>query len=154
MWARYLHHLSLHVPIVLIPAVAAVGTYHHFVGGERVLRIVRWAGWGAFLATAVAVLSGALGAPAGFAGEPYAALRHHRDLALTTLAVAGLAVWAFEKGVRRDHADWRAFAVGVWWVAALGVVGTAHWSGATVHADSVPWIEGQKAEGRRLKEEG
>lgn len=140
MWARYLHHLFLHVPIVLVPAVAAAGTYQRRVGGEQLRTVVQWGGRAAFLATAVAVVSGALGAPAGFRGEAYAALRHHRDLALTTLATAALATWAFDRGVRTADGDWQSFAVGVWWVATLSVIGTAHWSGATIHADSVPWL--------------
>ena len=143
MWATYLHHISIHFPIVLTIGLGAVGLYYLRRPDEALRPVIRWGGWTVFGFATVAVVSGLIIAPGWFGGAGSVDLTHHRDLALTTWLVIALAAWSFERAERGGHPDWRTFAVGLWCVAAFGVIGTGHWGGAELHDDTVPWEQGE-----------
>ena len=141
MWAPYLHHITVHFPIVLTIVLALTGIWSLYRDSDALEELMRWIGWVVVAAAGLAVVSGLVAAPGLFGTEGSAGLRHHRDLGLTALGVAALAAYSFERYARGGHADWHKFAVGLWCVAAFAVVGTAHWGGSELHPDKVPWIE-------------
>ena len=139
VWASYLHHITVHFPIVLTFGLAAVGLYSLRRETPELQSVLRWGGLAAFALTTLAIVSGIIAAPGFFGGDGPAALRHHRDLALTTWVVVALGALGYNHGVLRDVRDWRTFAITMWCIAALAVVGTGHWGGAELHTDSIPW---------------
>ena len=148
MWAQYLHHITVHFPLVLAIVLGAIGLWSWSADRtDQLDPILRWGGWAALLFAVVAVISGIVTAPGWFGGEGSVGLRHHRDMGLTSLCVIGFAVWSFEAYARGGHPDWRQVAVGLWCVAAFSVIGTAHWGGSELHEDVVPWLEETEAEG-------
>ncbi|MFU8805460.1 MAG: hypothetical protein ACNA8W_16730 [Bradymonadaceae bacterium] len=140
LWFEYIHHITVHFPIVLTMVMAAVGLYATFRADTPELqRVLRWGGWITLAATTLAAISGILTAPGLLGGGGEADLTHHRDLAITTWAVIILAAWTYDQGVRREHTDWRKFAVAMWCIAVFGIIGTGHWGGFGLHAESIPW---------------
>jgi len=142
----WLHHVSVQFPVVLTFGLAAVGIYGVLRAEispipPSIEPILRWGGWFCAAASTVAVVAGLLAAPGTFGGTDTVGLRHHRDMALTTWCVIGLAACAFEHSSRGGHPDWKLVSVGLWCVAAFGALGTAHWGGSELHRDIVPWLE-------------
>ena len=146
MWPEFVHHLALHFPIVLSLTLAGIGVWSLRADTTELHALMRVLSWLTLGLTTVAVVSGILAAPGWFGGEGSQRLSHHRNLGLTTWAAVVLATFAYEHGVRFDSPDWRKFAVGVWCVAAFGVIGTGHWGGSEEHTDSVPWMQEEAAQ--------
>jgi len=145
MWAEYLHHVTVHFPLVLSIALAGVGLWSlHTDPTDQLDPVIRWGGWGAFALACVAVVSGVITAPGWFGGDGSVGLRHHRDLGLTSLSVFAFAAYTFETFARGGHRDWRRVAIGAWCVAAFSTIGTAHWGGSELHRDTVPWLEDEQ----------
>lgn len=135
MWAEYIHHLTLHFTIVMPMVLAAAGLYavrREVSSLEQPLR------WGGFAALGFAVLTAVSGLIAGDVTGGEESLQHHRYLGMLTLLVIALAAIGYHRGVRRASSRWRAFGVGVWWVASFSVIGAGHYGGLVVHADAVP----------------
>ncbi|MGM0557186.1 MAG: hypothetical protein ACQEVA_12460 [Myxococcota bacterium] len=148
MWAEFIHHLSLHFPIVLALVLAGIGVWSWRSETPELRTLMRIIGWGAFAFTTVAVISGILAAPGWFGGDGSARLSHHRNLGVTVWFTALIAALGYEYGHRHDMSDWRKFAAGVWCVVAFGVIGTGHWGGSEEHTDSVPWLADEATEER------
>ena len=140
-WLVYIHHTFLHAPIVLSFTWALIGLYTLSRGSKSIVSILRWGGWLTFALTSLTVLSGLVVAPGWLGGGGSEGLTHHRSLGLLSWTAVGIAAWGYDKGVRRDSADWRRFAVGVWCVASLSVVGAGHWGAAERHPEVVPWSD-------------
>lgn len=145
MWPEFLHHLSLHFPIVLGLVLAAVGVWSWRSETPELRILMRVMGWIAFALTTAAVVSGIWAAPGWFGGEGSDRLAHHRNLGVTTWVVVAIAAFSYEHGFRNDSSDWRKFGVGLWCVVAFGVIGTGHWGGSEEHTDAVPWLEDEAA---------
>lgn len=141
MWPDFIHHLSLHFPIVLSLVLLGVGGWSLKHDTPELRAVVRVIGWIAVALTTVAVVSGILAAPGWFGGEGSQRLSHHRYLGLTTWVCALLAALAYERGQRLDERDWRALGVGLWCVVAFGAIGTGHWGGSEEHSEVVPWMD-------------
>jgi uncharacterized membrane protein len=145
MWPEYLHHITVHFPIVLTMAMAATGLYSLRRPDSPDLQVVlRWGGWLTLAMTSIAAISGIISAPGLLGGGGEADLTHHRDLAITTWVVIALGAWSYNMGVRGDQPqqtsrDWRTFAVAMWCIAVFGVIGTGHWGGFGLHGDTIPW---------------
>lgn len=139
MWPSYLHHLSLHFPIVLTLALALVGVWSLRENAAPLHKLMRVGGWVCFAMTTVAAVSGIASAPGWFGGAGSEALSHHRSMGVTAWVVIALAAASYEWGVRRDISDWRNFAVGLWCVAAFAIIGTGHWGGSQLHPEEIPW---------------
>lgn len=142
MWATYLHHITVHFPLVLSIVLAAIGLWSWQADEtDQLDPILRWGGWAAFGIACIATVSGIVTAPGWFGGDGSVGLRHHRDMALTTICVMGLAAYTFEKFATGGHPDLRQVAIGLWCVAAFSIIGTAHWGGSELHREAVPWLE-------------
>lgn len=140
-WVVYIHHTFLHAPIVLSIALACVGLTSLRREPEPLTEIMRWGGWATFALIALTAVSGLIVAPGWLGGAGSEGLTHHRSLGLVSWIVVGIATWAYEKGVRNDSTDWRRFAVGIWCVASLSILGTAHWGAAERHPEVIPWSD-------------
>ena len=138
-WPTYLHHLTLHMPIALLPGMAALSLYARAHDDATTQRLVRLAGLVTLALTSAAALSGILSAPGWLGGDGPKGLTDHRDLALTTWCVTLCAALAYDYGARRAQRDWRMIGTGAWCVAAFAVLGAGHWGGAQQHPEVVPW---------------
>ena len=58
MWAEFIHHLTLHFPIVLSLVLAAIGLYSMKSDTDQIRVILPLGGWGSLLFTRVAGGSG------------------------------------------------------------------------------------------------
>lgn len=139
MWADYLHHITVHFPIVMSFVLAGVGTWSLHDPAPQLTGFMRVGGGATLLITSVAVISGLLITPDTLTEVLVYDLGHHRNLGLSAMAAMVSAVGAYEYGVRRDEAGARGFGALAWWAVALAVLGAAHWGGSTLHADRVPW---------------
>ena len=141
IWPKYLHHITIHFPIVLLMVMAALGLWSLRHDIQPMQKAVHIGGWAAFALTSVAIITGLLTAPGtlGFGGD--ANLDHHRNLALTTWAITGLGAWSYHKGIQDTERDWRMFGVMMWCVAAFAVLGAGHWGGASHNKEIVPWYD-------------
>ncbi|MBA2664585.1 MAG: hypothetical protein H0U74_20025 [Bradymonadaceae bacterium] len=139
VWPEYLHHLSVHFPIVLAMVLAAIGLYSLKRDTPELRTLIRWTGWTTLALTTVALVSGIIAAPGWFGGDGSPELTHHRDLAITAWCTIALATYAYDHGHRHDIRDLRTFAITIWLVATFAVIGTGHWGGSTLHPESVPW---------------
>lgn len=139
MKPSFIHHLSLHFPIVLAFVLAGVGLWSLREDTPQLQRFMRVVGWVCFAFASVATVSGIMATPGWFGGDGSEALSHHRNLGVSTWVAMAIAAFSYEWGLRTKITDWRKFAVGVWCVAAFGVVGTGHWGGADRHPDEIPW---------------
>lgn len=138
-WSEYLHHVSLHFPIVLSLVLAVVGPWWVKTGDARLATLVRWAGWFTFGATTVAALSGILAAPGWFGGDGPQGLSDHRNMGVVTWSVVATAAVAFELGRRRGSVYTMRFGALCWCAAAFSAIGAGHWGGSALHSDKIPW---------------
>lgn len=139
MWFEYLHHVTVHVPIVGSTILAGIGTYWVKTQSDELGNVVRWLGWATLLTTTVAVVSGIMAAPGDFGGDGPKVIADHRNLGLTTYWAMATGVVAFEWGRRAGSMPAQKFGALVWWAVLLGVIGTGHWGGSSLHSDIVPW---------------
>lgn len=135
----YLHHISIHFPIVMLLGLGAIGLYAIKRETPELITILRWGGWAAMILTSLAAISGILSAPGWLGGDGPKGLSDHRDLAVTTWVITLIAAPSFDYGVRHSERDWRLFAIGAWCVAAFGAIGAGHWGGSQQHPEVVPW---------------
>lgn len=141
IWAKYLHHITLHVPLVASAMLAILGLLARGDEPETLQRFLRWIGWAVFGVTTVTVIAGILVAPGWLGGEGSSDLSHHRDLALTTWFVMGLAAGCYDKGIREGERDMRMYGIAMWWVTTFAVVGAGHWGASTHRPELVPWSD-------------
>lgn len=142
MWSEFLHHISIHFPIVSVMGLGAIGLFALKNETPELQKVLRWGGWAAFVATTVALVSGIVSAPGMFGGGGSPELTHHRDLGITLWIVVGLAVWSYDYGYRHNVRDLRSFGVMMWCVAVFAVVGTGHFGGSELHPSALPWVGG------------
>lgn len=139
-WVAWLHHLSIHVPIVGAVALAVLGAWgNRRPDDETLWRILRWGGWATAAVTFVAVVSGMITADEFWTAEGPYVLIHHRNLGLTGFACVFVAAVAQEWGTRANSERIRRFGALVWIAAAIAMVGAGHWGGSGVHSDRIPW---------------
>ena len=143
--AEYIHHVTVHVPLVASAMMAVIATYWLRTDSGDVKPLVRWLGWGTLLATTAAVVSGIVAAPGAFGGDGPKVLADHRNLGLTTYWAMFTAVVAFEWGHRSGNRPTQRFGALVWWAVVFGAIGTGHWGGSSLHSDVVPWDGTQPA---------
>ena len=136
MWPEFLHHITLHFPIVLSLALALTGHFARSRKSDDLLTLIHYSGLFTLAITALTVLSGF--AAAGLSGgDP--TLVHHRylgALAGITIAIASLSV---HFGIRRDLPDLTSFGLLTWWAAALATTGAAHWGSWAEHPELIPF---------------
>jgi hypothetical protein len=142
MNAAFLHHLTLHFPIVLTLIWAVVGVWS-LLGDETPTHrtLIRWGGWITLALVTITVVSGLFAAPGWFGGEASEGLRDHRNLGLTTWCVILIATIGYHIGDTKEARPFRVFGIGIWLVAVFSVVGTGHWGGSELHPEPVPWLE-------------
>lgn len=138
-WPEYLHHLSLHFPIVGNLFLAGIGIWWIRTDDARLSQLLRVAGWAVFGATTVAMVSGIVAAPGWLGGDGPQTLSDHRNMGVTVWCVAAVAAVAFEVGLREKIAYVQRFAALCWCAAAFGAVGAGHWGGSALHSDKIPW---------------
>ena len=146
MWAPFLHHLTLHFPIVLSMVLAGVGLWSLRDESAQFRRLIRLGGWICFALTSVATIAGILAAPGWLGGEGSVGLTHHRNLGITAWVVIAVATFGYEWGVRNNESDWRKFAVGIWCLAVFAVIGAGHWGGTERHSGELPWSSDEAQE--------
>ena len=134
--AHWLHHLSLHFPIVGTWALMALGLVTWREESPGVIAFIRWSGWVIFTLTSVAAIAGIV---AAYSSGEAAELRDHRHLGITAWCVIAVAAWGYDIGCRREDAAWRRFGVTIWGVAAIAALGAGHWGGLNEHADIIPF---------------
>ncbi len=139
MWPKYIHHITLHFPIVLSLVLAGIGVWSLKEDTPQFRRLIRWLGWACFLLTTTAVITGIIAAPGWFGGDGSHRLANHRNMGVTTWVVMGVATFCYDWGVRHKIDDFRTFAIGAWCVCAFAVIGTAHWGGTVAHKKEIPW---------------
>lgn len=138
-WPDYIHHLTLHFPIVGSMFLAVVGVWWVRTGDERLGQLLRFGGLAVFAITTVAVTSGIVAAPGWFGGDGPENLSHHRNMGLLVWSTMAVAAIGLEIGLRQGHAYAQKFAALCWCAAAFGVIGAGHWGGSALHSDIVPW---------------
>lgn len=139
MWGFYLHHITVHFPIVLAFVMAGVGVWYLKVGHAPLLILLRVVGAAAFAITTVAVISGFVSAEAFWTADGPHVLIHHRNLGLLAWFAMAIAAGATEWGCRNDETRVARFGILTWCAVALAAVGAGHWGGSGVHSDRVPW---------------
>ncbi len=139
MWDAYLHHITVHFPIVMSLVLAAVGVWYVKTEDARLFTFVRVAGAITASITLVAVISGLVTAQHFWTEEGPDVLIHHRNLGITVLCVMLIAAAAVEWGHRADEIRAVKFGALLWVASAFGVLGAGHWGGSGVHSDVVPW---------------
>jgi hypothetical protein len=140
MLSTYLHHITLHFPIVGTMLLGALGVWTLREEGQALQSFLRWAGWALCAITTVAAGAGLLAMYQGaHAALDAAQLGHHRNLGLLVWSVVVAAAWGYDQGVRSGDEDWRRFGVAMWCVAGVAVIGAGHWGGAGMHRDVVPF---------------
>lgn len=138
-WPEYIHHVTLHFPIVGSMFLAAIGVWWVRTDDVRLGVLLRHAGWVVFVATTAAAVSGILSAPGVLGGDGPQVLSDHRNMGVTTWCVVAIAAIAFEAGVRQQVDYLKRFAALCWCAAAFAVIGAGHWGGSGVHSDKIPW---------------
>lgn len=136
MWPEFLHHITLHFPIVLSLGLAITGHLARTRGSDDLLSLTHYAGLFTLAITLLTAFSGF--AAAGLSGgDPL--LIHHRylgSLAAITIAIATLSV---HFGIRRNIPDLTSFGLLSWWAAALATTGAAHWGSLAEHPELIPF---------------
>jgi hypothetical protein len=140
MLSTYLHHITLHFPIVGTMMLGALGAWTLREESQALRSFLRWAGWALFGLTSVATGAGLWAMWTGaHATLDMVELGHHRNMGLMVWSITALAAGGYERGIRADDEDWRRFGVAMWCVAGVAVIGAGHWGGAGMHPDVVPW---------------
>ena len=135
----WLHHLSLHAPLVLPPALAIVGFATAREETPRLIALLRYGGWATLALTTLAAIAGILSAPGVFGGGGEEVLRDHRDLGVTAWCVAAAAAAVYDYGARHDARDTRRLGLCLWAVTSLATIGAGHWGGLYEHAELIPF---------------
>jgi hypothetical protein len=140
MLSTYVHHITLHFPIVGTMLLGALGVWTLREEGQALQSFLRWAGWALCALTSAAVISGLIAMYTGAHAplEPVA-LGHHRNLGLLVWSIVAAATFGYDQGVRTRDEDWRRFGVAMWCVAGVAVFGAGHWGGSSMHPDVVPF---------------
>lgn len=138
-WAPYIHHLTLHFPIALSLALAAVGIWWVRTDDQRLGTLVRIGGWVAFTAATLAMVSGIIAAPGWLGGDGPDELTDHRYMGIVVWVTAGTAALATEIGARSNNRYAQRFGALCWCAVAFAAIGAGHWGGSTLHSDTVPW---------------
>lgn len=150
-WLSWLHHVSIHVPLVMTAALAVLGIWINLrtTNGQPInndteanavlWKILRWGGWATVIITLIAVVSGILTADEFWTEDGPYVLIHHRNLGLTGFACVFTAVSATEWGMRRGLDRVRRFGALCWLAASFAMIGAGHWGGSGVHSDRIPW---------------
>jgi hypothetical protein len=139
VWPEYIHHVTLHFPIVGTLFLAAVGVWWVRTDDARLGQLLRFAGWFVFAATSAAAVSGMIAAPGLLGGDGPQTLSDHRNMGVTVWCTVAIAAIAFELGLRKQIAYVQRFAALCWCAAAFGVIGAGHWGGSALHSDKIPW---------------
>lgn len=145
IWFSWLHHVSIHVPLVMTMVLAVFGIWinHRSSGSGEVndvlWKILRFGGWATAIITLVAVVSGLITADDFWTQDGPMVLIHHRNLGLTGFACVFTAVGATEWGIRHSQERVRRFGALCWLVASFAMIGAGHWGGSGVHSDRIPW---------------
>ena len=139
MSIEYLHHITLHAPIVMTVALTVLGVMTAKNETPELISFLRWAGWITLAMTSAAAIAGILSAPGPLGGGGSEVLRDHRDLGVTAWCVVALGAWGYDQGVRLKDHDWRLFGISMWGVAAISTAAAAHWGGRAEHADIIPF---------------
>jgi hypothetical protein len=145
VWAEYIHHVTLHFPIVLSIVLAAVGIWWVRTDDARLGVFLRFAGWAAFGLATLAMVSGIIAAPGLLGGDGPPELSDHRYMGIVVWVASGIAATAFELGRREENAYVQRFGALCWCAVAFAAIGAGHWGGSTLHSDSVPWDRTQPA---------
>jgi hypothetical protein len=138
-WLAWLHHVTIHVPIVGTLGLGLVGIWLNREPHDVLWKLMRWAGWATAGVSLVAVVSGMVTADEFWTADGPYVLIHHRNLGLTGMACALVAAGAVEWGMRTGSDRIRRFGALCWLAAALAMVGAGHWGGSGVHSDRIPW---------------
>ncbi len=138
-WPEYIHHLTLHFPIVGSLFLAAIGVWWVRTGDLRLGQLLRFAGWFVFVAATAAATSGIIASPGLLGGDGPQALSDHRNMGVTVWCVTAIAAIGYEVGLRRQIIYVQRFAALCWCAAAFGAIGAGHWGGSALHSDKIPW---------------
>lgn len=139
MWDAYIHHITVHFPIVMSFVLAVVGAWYVRTEDGRLFQFVRVAGGLTVAITLVAVVSGLFTAQEFWVEDGPSVLEHHRNLGITVFCVMLTAAIAVEWGHRAAEIKAVKFGALLWIAAAFGVLGAGHWGGLGMHSDRVPW---------------
>jgi len=139
MSIEYIHHITLHAPIVMTVALTALGVMTSKNETPELIAFLRWSGWITLALTSAAAITGILSAPGMLGGGGDEVLRDHRDLGVTAWCIVALAAFGYDQGVRDKDRDWRLFGISMWGVAAITTAAAAHWGGLGEHAEIVPF---------------
>lgn len=137
--SHWIHHVSLHVPLMLPAVLTTFGVWTWHEETIKQIKFLRWVGLFCLAATTVAIVAGIASAPGFLGGEGSAVLRDHRDLGVTAWCVILLAALSYDHGARHDDIVFRRLGICWWGVATLAVIGTGHWGGLHEHAKHIPF---------------
>lgn len=138
-WFAWLHHTSIHVPLVMSTVLGILGIWVNRRDDQTVWVILRIAGWATTATTLVAVVSGLATATEFWTEVGPDVLIHHRNLGILGFVSMLTAVGSIEYGLRTNSQRVRRFGALCWIAVALSMVGAGHWGGSGVHSDRIPW---------------
>lgn len=136
---EYLHHVTLHFPIVMSLVLAAVGVWWVRADEPTLAVILRWGGWFTLAVTTITAISGIVAAPGVLGGDGPQGLSDHRNMGVMTWVVIATAAIAFEAGHRTAGRYTCRFAALCWGAAVFASIGAGHWGGSALHSDKIPW---------------
>ncbi len=135
----WLHHITLHFPIVLAFVLAALGVYTVKRDLPVLWTLMIWTSRAAALMTSVAAISGLLAAQALWTDDGPYVLIHHRNLGLLGWAASLAAFGGLEWGRIENEPRAMRFGALCWIAVALAMLGAGHWGGSGLHNDIIPW---------------
>lgn len=136
MWPEFLHHITLHFPIVLSLGLALIATFTPVADHPPLMEILRLGG---LLTLGFALVAAGSGiAAAGLSGGEHL-LVHHRYLGILATLTIALAALSVHVGHRQQNEDLTGFGRLTWWAAAFATTGTAHWGAWAEHPDAIPF---------------
>lgn len=142
MWSEFIHHLFLQVPATGTIGLAILGVVYVRNPAENLEQLLRFLGWGLFVVTTGAALSGILSAPGILGGDGPGELSHHRNFGVMVFMLVGTSAIGFEIGMRNPSVFSiyiKKAAALVWIAAAISAFAAGHWGGSVVHSDQIPW---------------
>ena len=139
MWDHYLHHITVHFPIIGSFGLAAIACVYIAKDELSYERLLRFGGWVVAIVSTVTVVSGVLMAPGWFGGDGPLELTHHRNMGIAAYVTILTAAIGFEIGLRQPKPYAKRFSALLWVAIAFGCVGAGHWGGSVVHSDIIPW---------------